>query len=415
MPPLVEAGDVRCAFYLPRKKRTCNMLARAPSAFCFSHDAGDEPEPSHKGFVRPTNICPHCTSRVIRLTRHVKICPAALRLTALEASSFYSLNINLPIGARLIAADEGKCLKAEFVPERDLLLDLYVRHGGSVVLASEVAFTPPETDDIRERYCVSRSDVRFEERHFEQNARLVGCLLSVASDDNLSSSPVVIELGAGRAYTSLLLTQVLAARNLLPSAVLAVDNSSPRGKKDYLFRELGQGWKGQPLFSRLRCDLADLNISGIESVASASAENGVLFVGKHVCGAALDMSLLAMTRFARELDASGAPGGGNVHFALASCCRHRCEWQKTVSATSVWDGSWGVTEESFGMLMRMAAWGPGGTDCVEDVEIGRKVMQLVDEARVSWLESSGWNAKLVQYCEHSLSPENFAIVASWRG
>lgn len=405
----VKPGHDRCAFYLPRKKRLCNMEPWSLSAFCFSHQPlCEQKEALEDGpSARRTQICPHCHSRVIRLRRHVKICPAALRLSALECAQFYSLNINLPPDSAQPSGEERDVQKSVLVPERELVLDLFFEHCGTVDFLPKSI--PPETAEIRERYSASRSDVRFEERHFEQNARLAGCLLSAVSN-RLSSSPVVIEFGAGRAYTSLLFTQILAARSLLPSAVFAVDTSSPKGKKDYLFRELGEGPKGKPLFSRLRCDLVDLNISGIDGLARASESDDFLFIGKHVCGAALDMCMLAMTRFARD---RGSSSNGHVHFALASCCRHRCEWRKTVAATSVWGKLWGVTEESFGMLMRMAAWGPGGTDCEEDVEIGQKVMQLVDEARVVWLRSVGWDARLVQYCSHSLSPENFAIVATW--
>jgi tRNA:m4X modification enzyme len=156
-------------------------------------------------------------------------------------------------------------------------------------------------------------------------------------------------------------------------------------------------------FTRLRCDLKDLLL---EAVAELDACDRVCVIGKHVCGSALDLALVCMTRFARN---ESRP----VSFALASCCRHRCAWQAAPSAQPIWNKDWHLSETTFGQICRMSGWCLGCTDDEEAIRTGTFCQELVDAARVLWLRQQGWTAHLVRYVDRSISPENIALVGHW--
>jgi hypothetical protein len=397
------ADAPRCAAYLPRKRRQCKMRPVAPSPFCFAHDTLSS--------ASPTPRCQHCTTPVSRsMSHHISVCPAALRAAALVASPYHAAAINLPkrSGAADVPPRHMPRTSDAPPPARALADGLHASHARTIAalhVPASAAAPPPETAALRVEYADQRnSGLKYEAAHFAQNAALAGLLLTLTPE--APAAAVVVELGAGRAYTSLFLAQVLCARGRAPAAVVAVDSASVRCPADRALRALRSA--GGPDFQRLRCDLVDLDIGGIAAVAAAGAAADVLFVGKHVCGSALDFSLVAMTRYARNR-------GGGLTFALASCCRHRCEWGKTAAAADVWRGVWNVRPEDFAALMKMAGWGAGCTDCEQDVETGRKVMELVDGARVLWLRQQGWDAHLVRYVDARVSPENIALVGKWVG
>lgn len=405
----------RCATFLQRKQRYCRMRPIPPSPFCYAHDPGA----TDKGGRSP---CTHCSALVAHMARHLKVCPAAARHRALVAAPYHRPGINLASPPSAEWTDRGDDAEPaapgpDAVPEpaRALATDLHHEHASSfapLYLPETAAAEPPEVEALRRWYDdVRNSVVRYEATHFRQNAAIAGLVLSPAlgpdAQSMSSAAPVIVELGAGRAFTSLLLAQVLAARGQTPAAVVVVDTASPRRPADSELRSMERA--GGPTFLRIRCDLLDLDISGIDAVREAAGD--VYFVGKHVCGSALDMSLKAVARFAEERERAGA--AGSVRFVLASCCRHRCDWSKTVSAAGVWEG-WGVGGGGFSQLMKMASWGAGGTECAEDVATGRKVMELVDAARALWLrQERRCQARLVRYVDVDTSPENTAIVGCW--
>jgi Methyltransferase TRM13/CCCH zinc finger in TRM13 protein len=412
MPAAADGDEARCAAFLPRKQRHCRMRPMASSQFCYAHD------PAAAGSDAKSR-CPHCNSFIARMSYHLRVCPAAVRHAALVAAPYHRPGINLaspplPVGA--VSAKAEPQLPAPLSPAARLrAIDLHAAHAAEfaeMYLPDSVAAAPPEVEVLQAEYADARnSAIRFEPVHFRQNSAIAGVILSsaLAPVSTSPAPPVIIELGAGRAYTSLLLAQVLAARTQTPAAVVVVDTASPRRPADNELLAMERG--GGPVFCRIRCDLGDLDLAGVDAVRQARGD--ILFVGKHVCGSALDMSLTAIARFARERDAAAA---GSVRFVLASCCRHRCEWNNTCSAASVWQEGWGVGSVEFADLMRMATWGAGCTDCEEDVATGRKVMELVDAARALWLSREhGCNVRLVRYVDVDTSPENCAVVGCWPG
>lgn len=257
-------------------------------------------------------------------------------------------------------------------------------------------------------------------KHFSQMSSLASLLLPAVSEKSQCSDPhLILELGAGRAYTSLYLAHVLRLR-AIPTHVLAIDRATNRLKADRTLRQ----WASDPAtsilsFKRLRLDIQHLHIAGIADIASC---HKVVVVGKHVCGVALDLSLVAVTKFAREW----RNGEGCITVALACCCRRLCCWGAFCGAGEK-EGEegkegkeeeslckrWGVSELDFGQLCRSANWGLDEGHSEEMKEMGEASREVVDSLRVLWMRRNGWHANVVVYTD--ASPENVCIVARWCG
>lgn len=247
---------------------------------------------------------------------------------------------------------------------------------------------------------VRNSTVKLERKHFGQIASLAAALLH----EEPSAPCTVLELGAGRAYTSLYMAHVLHLREI-PADVVVVDRAASRLKADRAIRAfVRDDGSSVHAFRRLRCDVSDLWLPGVEEVARCG---DVRVVGKHVCGMALDLCLEAVHRFVVET----AREEGSVRMVFASCCRRLCQWLACGGRAAVWK-EWGVGEGCFAQICRMAHWGLDKAHSREMAEMGRKCRLLIDVARVKWLRRCGWEAYVGSYTMDS--PESACIVAIWR-
>lgn len=296
---------------------------------------------------------------------------------------------------------------------------LHAEFAEGVVLPRDVdAPELPEISAIRQDWANPRNSVvRYEPIHFEQNAALARLVLDVADlrppgDAEDAIIPRVVELGAGRAYTLLLLCSILRAQGIAAIAT-AVDKHRPRDAADKVMRRLS--WAEPPVprleFSRVRTDLADIDLAAMPILAEAPMGAPLIFIGKHICGDALDMALLALTRLARE---RAGKTSNKIVVVLASCCRHRCAWD-AVAGIEVWK-NWGADGANFAEVCRAACWALDlSNPDAQRRATGRKALELVDVARMEWLQRCGWKTHVERYCDETLSPENHAIVATWEG
>jgi len=193
----------------------------------------------------------------------------------------------------------------------------------------------------------------------------------------------------------------------------------------------------------------------MEGLRTQVAGKPVVGVGKHLCGAATDLSL-------RCLAQPGVNCGG-LGFAL--CCHHRCEWRSYVGKGFL--SGLGFGKDDFATLVRLSSWavmvakkepataqaetpppleGEGtlglfiagedlkpddepehspvedseaavvpGMSLEERNELGFQVKRLLDMGRVSYLKSIGFDAELVYYTKRRSdigSLENTMLLAS---
>lgn len=260
----------------------------------------------------------------------------------------------------------------------------------------------PEAEQIHPVWADERNSlIKLEPKHFPQFSALAASLLHAPP-----SGPVtVLELGAGRAYTSLYVAHALHLRNV-PASFVVVDRAGGRLKADRAIRTWAcDHTSSVTSFRRIKCDVADFLLREVDEVRDSP---DVRVVGKHVCGAALDASLSAVTNFA----VAEGRAAGSVRMVFACCCRRLCKWDWLGGGAQVWR-EWGVGERFFESVTRMAQWGLDKKHGTDKAEFGRKCRLLIDTARVMWLRSQGWEAYVGEYT--TASPENACIAAVWRG
>lgn len=246
------------------------------------------------------------------------------------------------------------------------------------------------------------TDIRDSGRHAPDPKHLtqIAALASLALRSPPQGPCLVLELGAGRAYTAMYVADALRKR--VSVAVVVVDRKGAiRNKADRTLRRwVTEGSLAS--FDRLRVDLADFNLAGVHEL---SAAQDIRVVAKHVCGAALDLSLTALTRFAE----TRAPR--TISLTIAACCRRLCSFN-AVPSDSPW-AAWNVAADQYAAFCRVACWGLAPSESLDRVAAGDACRDLVDTARVRWLQSRGWDACVTEYTAES--PEKNAIVAVWIG
>lgn len=437
----------RCAHYMPRKKRRCNLPRVPPAAYCTVHTPA---------FRKDAVPCPHCSTVLRResVRAHVRVCPRALSELRAASHPSYSRDVNLDL-SRFSASERERMPAASPTDEAEDDKDSEHDRGISIVFrplselpedvssamrAAEELYKlhvknediwrfrrshdVPETERLRQRWGNARdSTVRLEHSHFTQSSSLFALAYygPITKDDKNvwktneidQANPQeigIIELGAGRAYTLLFATEVLRLRDVSIHAI-AIDRNRPRLGADRSIRSLSHTYPSSKdakfTFNRIKCDLKDISLQALDSLHFTPFTNHVIILAKHACGAAMDLSLIALDNYAHAVP------GRRISAALASCCRHRCAWQVTPAAHDVWIRRWHKGEDSYGHVCRMAGWCLGCTNDDDAVRTGALCQELVDAARVLWLRERGWDAHLVRYTDATTSPENVAIVAHY--
>jgi tRNA:m4X modification enzyme len=209
------------------------------------------------------------------------------------------------------------------------------------------------------------------------------------------------------------------------------------------------------VIERLRVDIKDLNFSGVELARGRD----VVFIGKHLCGSATDLSLRCLLEPARG-GATGTPetkkktllknGYRPLGVCVATCCHHRCEWGSYVNREFMLEHGFGAKE--FGWFAKMSSWATergdprslpradskrkrnesreeeraaakpsrraqslplDGLDVpnTEKVELGGMAKTFLDVGRLKYLEKFGFAGSVRGYVERNTSPENRVLVA----
>lgn len=390
-----------CRFILPQKERRCRMPVKAGEELCVAHSTS-----------LPT--CPECGTRLpseAALRKHLltPLCPSVKRRLRVEAEPYFIKDVNVPkpTTATFLSSDESTATpvaKSEDAKNNVLRLIKRLRPLLSAPLIEASNGSLPEASIVHSAWSDKRdSSVKMEAKHFPQIASLAALVLNSAPIISHPSDIAIVDLAAGRAYLALYLGHILWLRGI-PARLVVVDRVSTRLKADRSIRawtEIGR----LASFRRLTIDLRHLNLSGLDELLSAA---DVRFVGKHMCGAALDLALTAVSNFARENSRSP----GSVSFVFASCCRKLCNRAMFGDGGDIWQRL-NVTNHDLNQLCTSSYWGLDSSHSDDMANIGRKCRYLVDSGRVEWLNSVGWNARVGTYTE--VSPENACIVATWIG
>ena len=233
------------------------------------------------------------------------------------------------------------------------------------------------------------------------------------------------ELGCGRGYLSHLLAEAYV-RGSSEASLLLVERRSYRCKAERSLRGVA--------VTRLKCDLADLDLSLSPLPAEAQAaapprRRRLVAIAKHLCGGGTDAALRCAARCSRTALTDGGPV--LLGLAIAPCCHHACRWRVFCGKRAL--RRCGIGPLQFALVSRMASWAvcPGATPSDDDshpapstttdarwglsaaerYQVGAASKQLLDAARTEWATlRCGGAGRLVSYCAAQVSPEHRLIV-----
>ena len=196
---------------------------------------------------------------------------------------------------------------------------------------------------------------------------------------------------------------------------------------------------------RISADIIDFDLSGSEK---ANQSNIVVGIGKHVCGAAADMTMRCMDRYYEHRVSSKPDSSFCASLCLALCCYHASSWPIYVGKEFLYEALGITTEEEFKTLIKMPSWytcyldgfvdkrkketeqptkkvkmephsviANPETKFVSDAAkdprtaVGLLAHRILSTGRLRYLQSLGYDAKLVLYTNVSHSLENTLLVA----
>ncbi|CAA6662161.1 unnamed protein product [Spirodela intermedia] len=427
----------RCQFWMPSKVgyaptplcttlRTallplCSLLLSVVW-FCGNHNpATDEQripcpiDPSHSVLKR-------------NLDSHIARCPVRKHALELEAQPFYKKGVNCGggEGAKGFVRSEAK---------RSEIYRLTVPEFLSLVQKIKAVYSSlPKEIYLRESFISSQACAEWLEGRRGEDGQQLPFRRSThckggGSAGEEGKDQAVVEFGAGRGYLTQMLADCYGIRG-----VYLVERRSYKLKADRSLRQ-----KDGMSLERLRIDIEDLNLNGVESLRGRP----YLAIGKHLCGPATDLTLRCCLRGDDDDDdrSSGAAAAQLSGLAVATCCHHLCQWDQYITVFfRDWD-----REEEFNAITWFSSWavdgahnlgnshggdqaaspyssGGGGGACgVEEVVkrmssgekacLGFVCKEIIDVGRLMWLRGRGLKAELVKYVPVSVSPENHLLLA----
>ncbi|XP_041357033.1 tRNA:m(4)X modification enzyme TRM13 homolog [Gigantopelta aegis] len=446
-----EPPENSCGFYLKKKRRFCKFRPNMGHKFCSEHSFVMGVQLERKRI--PCPLDPKHTCYEHKLSKHLKKCNENQKQQ--NRSVFYSEGINA-------GNDEG-----DHVPDTKVTVQ-NVSEESLMHMIEKVNRLYEEHISKLESEVLTHSCLREELenptfgipalRHRKQQASIIGHLdkLGLLKDGNC-----FVELGAGKGQLSHWVQKALDKANDV--AFILVDKGNVRNKFDLQHRE-GEG----PVFERLRIDIEHLNL-GKHLTVSESARP-VVAMGKHLCGAATDLSLRCLLETMQPPDDDSeesavkkpkleksshlmAPAG----IVIALCCHHRCTWRAYVGKHFM--RQCGFSSRDFQLLTSMSSWatctwkgwktlgaktdekienGSVSNDLKADPEehvidvasshhpelrlseedrekVGRKCKRLIDYGRVKYLLDHNMDGYLRQYIDQQLTPENIILIARQAG
>ena len=282
-------------------------------------------------------------------------------------------------------------------------------------------------------------------REMPQHASIVNHLLKASCLDATTSlcqeKIAAIECCAGRGRLSLALQKCIyelegadsPQTHSCPSTqFILIDRATRRRRADASIKI-----QQHSTVERITMDISDLFLPGLPAVESA---DHVLVYGKHLCGAASDVSLMACHKLLQNqnVKSTGAEERKMSHIDFGSskkpattvcfalCCHHLCEWDSLVGRDVLTAA--GISREDFSLMRRLCTFyrkepkqikSSGITSsamiATKRAHLGVKIKRLINECRAKFMRESGdWNGgvRVVQYVDEETTPENQLLVAS---
>jgi len=337
--------DSRCDFFIPRKNRFCGMEVLKGERYCGFH----VPERRNLGKRVPCPLDPSHTVYESRLDKHVKICNKKKDEEEEESLVCFSRDCN---AGRRMGDEEEKKEEEEEILDVDQLYEIIQS------LYQELNLESYQPSNQKKEEEEEETEEGVNKHEIQSNS-----LMDQMRDHNiLSPTLTFVDYGAGKGILG-----VSIKRELPSSHVILVEKVGVRNKKDRLVLKEGRTMKGDKRrrmesnqeeknqketrdflnlpdyqdFERIKIDIRHFNPSLVPSLGSRP----LVALGKHVCGAATDLTL-------RSLSLLPISQRGGI--CLATCCHQRCSWEDLCGRERLEER--GVTKTGFKTMLRWTSW-----------------------------------------------------------
>ncbi|XP_042191147.1 tRNA:m(4)X modification enzyme TRM13 homolog isoform X1 [Callorhinchus milii] len=439
----------RCSYFVVKKRRYCRMVTARGHRLCGEHRTESE----NQGKRIRCPLDPKHTVDEDKLEKHLKKCNSREK----PKPVYYRHNVN---GGPEDAEENSK----QQVPLCDLskeeieIMITKLRKATSEYLLLSAGLNSTITDRTLTHTALREAlddpkNGDSASKHLKQQASLVGNLERLGL---LGSNRCFVEFGAGRGKLSHWVARALQG---VPNVhFLLVERASTRFKVDGKHQNQGS------MFGRLQIDIQHLSLDKVPLLTSETLP--VVGIGKHLCGAATDLSLRCLVeRYRVKEDNDTEPAtkrlkadptetqqqqrdpdkevnsSPTLGIAVALCCHHKCEWKHYVGKEFF--SSQGLDREDFQIFQRMSSWatcekscslsraasaeppqehGWGeSSQCAAEVlemltvrereSLGLLCKRLIDHGRIEYLQQRGFMATLQYYTSPCISPENVLLTA----
>ncbi|EDV22993.1 uncharacterized protein TRIADDRAFT_57802 [Trichoplax adhaerens] len=327
-----------CEYYLPRKKRFCRMIPKVGDRLCGEHMLYASEAYNELGNInkqeRKRIPCPLDSKHTVyedKLEKHLKLCNA--RHTTL--SDYYEKEVN----SGHISQSISKRPLSDIPEEKVLhIINKLYKLSKDQSLSSERSIL--QHHSLKEEID-GNPDATNAIKHYLQQASIIG---NMEKFGLLRSQACYIEFGAGRGKLSHWVARALSEYNNKVEFVL-IDRANNRRKLDCMHTSNKMG----PKFERVKMDIEHFNLAKY----SFKADWDVIGIGKHLCGAATDVSLRCLMN--TQSQNSKCRTRNSVRGAiLALCCHHRCDWKSYVNREYFLE--LGFDEEDFNVICSLSSW-----------------------------------------------------------
>nr|CCA14744.1 tRNA guanosine2'Omethyltransferase putative [Albugo laibachii Nc14] len=411
-----------CMFKIKGKNRFCNIPRISGSTFCGNHIPNELTSSANESLKKrngnrhrvPCPLDPSHTVYAFDVGKHIKICTKFKEQKTCANLLGYKENINSGYNSQTYPWEHTFDGRSQTACTPQLLDRLLSIDHGALLSRIEAAFNEYVEDipmqHFEQSHCSTLLHQKIQQgahqnslRHIQQQGSILG---NIESTMSLTSSHVFMELGAGRGMLSYATAQAFSANEFI-----LIDRAASRGKADHrIVTTVDDPVKNTKpdQFNirraiRVKIDIRHLNIAAIPQV------NGkpLVFISKHLCGVATDLSLRAISHLISDSSAKTCVDG----VAIALCCHHMCSWDDYINPSLILQ--MGFQADDYWFLKKMTSWATCklatdkssvqeklGLSPMQRARIGISCKRLLDTGRVLFLRSLGLQAKLVYYCRN---------------
>ncbi len=454
-------NHTKCNYFLEKKRRLCTLDRNPSSQFCGVHLFAGIGKAVGNGDQDSTEIvdervpCPldpsHCVYKK-RLQSHLQVCNVVRNENEIAKEPFYSKNLNsgnnqideneleLTVDPDELLHKVNRCFD-DLVDRGCVLPDIVDVDRWSI--SDQAAVEYQGLEDIIIPAIGGNKQSHRQLRHIKQDAHIIQRMMTHGLFDTSSDDrSVYVELGAGKGELAYAVSSVKTN-----SKIVMVERAGNRKKVDRSLRRAHN-----TNFHRVRMDIRHVYLPTCPGIRSDDVchpcgdPSKLVIIAKHLCGLATDLAIRSILPF--QNDSDGKRVSERVQgVAIATCCHHALSYQDYTGIDLL--RYYNISSKEFDVLKTWSGWinasraaaggnrsniegkadeeeenehtftegkhqstRPSSITTEEMVVVGRKIKRIFDAGRVQYLQSLGFNALQIQYCDSSLSPECVMIIAN---